>query len=87
MNLKNQELDSLMEAKRKDEDLYSSIIKEKEEEAQRLSSLLLGSDIKTLEKRLEKYRSFKEQREKNASAVSNFGVKEKDTLEFISSQK
>ena len=76
-----------MEAKRKDEDLYSSIIKEKEEEAQRLSSLLLGSDIKTLEKRLEKYRSFKEQREKNASAVSNFGVKEKDTLEFISSQK
>ena len=87
LNLKNQELDSLMEAKRKDEDLYSSIIKEKEEEAQRLSSLLLGSDIKTLEKRLEKYRSFKEQREKNASAVSNFGVKEKDTLEFISSQK
>ena len=86
LELRKQELASSIEKKEKSESDLLQLGNEVKETEERLYSLLGGREIKELEKRLSTFERYKAIKDGSERAVSAYSVKEKSSLDFISSK-
>ena len=84
LELKKQELSASKEKKENYEIDLSQLEKEVKETEERLSSLLCGREINELEEKLKTFNRYKALTEESERTLSNYSVKEKGILEFIS---